>query len=274
MIDLNFKYQETIKYLKDEAPFNPEIAIVLGSGLGNFADSTKKIKTIQTSEIPGYPASSVEGHKGLIHFSTIENKKIIIFQGRLHFYEGYNLSDCILPVLLSKKVGCSKIIFTNAAGGINKNLKPGDLMLVESFNSMNIKAELTKLIGISSVEAKIKFLNCPSVKMNQIIGRVAEENKINLTVGNYYYTKGPNYETPAEIKMIEKFGGDAAGMSTVHEAVFASALNMEVAIISCITNMAAGISHQKLSHSEVTHTANQTAEKFSLLLKTAISNLE
>ncbi len=105
MIDLNFKYQDAITYLKDEAPFNPEIAIVLGSGLGNFADSTKKIKTIQTSEIPGYPASSVEGHKGLIHFSTIENKKIIIFQGRLHFYEGYNLSDCVLPVSSFKKSG-------------------------------------------------------------------------------------------------------------------------------------------------------------------------
>jgi purine-nucleoside phosphorylase len=271
MIDLNFKYKAAITYLNTEAPFKPDIAIVLGSGLGNFADSTKKIKTIQTSEIPNYPASSVEGHKGLIHFSYIENKKIIIFQGRLHFYEGYNLSDCILPVLLSKKVGCNKIIFTNAAGGVNKNFKPGDLMLVESFNSMNIKVELTKLIGISSVEAKKSFLNCPSVKMNQIIKRAAVENQISLREGVYFYSKGPNYETPAEIKMIERFGGDSAGMSTVHEAVFASFINMEVAMISCITNMAAGISLAKLSHTEVTETANKTAEKFSILLKSAIS---
>jgi purine-nucleoside phosphorylase len=273
MVDLNFKYSEAINYLKKEAPFIPEIAVILGSGLGNFADLTKKVKTIQTSEIPKYPSSSVEGHKGLIHFSYVGNKKVLIFQGRIHLYEGYDLSDCVLPVLLTKKMGCNKIILTNAAGGINKTLHPGDLMLVESFNSMNIKAELTKLIGISSVEAKINFLNCPSLRMNQIISRVAEENGIKLPMGNYYYTKGPTYETPSEIKMIEKFGGDAAGMSTVHEAVFASALNIETAIISCITNMAAGISPVKLSHAEVTHTANQSAEKFSNLLKSSISRL-
>lgn len=273
MVDLNFKYKDAITYLKNEAPFNPEIAVILGSGLGNFADSTNKVKTIQTTQIPHYPSSSVEGHKGLIHFSLIEKKKVLIFQGRLHFYEGYDLSDCVLPVLLSKKIGCEKIIFTNAAGGVNKNLQPGDLMLVESFNSFNIKPELTKIIGLSSADRKNNFLNCPSFDMNQIFGQVANAIGIKLTKGVYYYTKGPNYETPAEIKMIQKFGGDAAGMSTVHEAIFASFLNMEVAIISCITNMAAGISETKLSHSEVTVTANQAAEKFSILLKSSISRL-
>ena len=273
MVDLNFKYNDAINYLKNEAPFKPEIAVILGSGLGNFADSTKKVKTIQTAEIPKYPSSSVEGHKGLIHFSQIENKKVLIFQGRLHFYEGYDLSDCVLPVLLSKKLGCEKIIFTNAAGGVNKKLQPGDLMLVESFNSMNIKPELTKLIGLSSPENKNNFLNCPSIEMNQIISQIAKEIGIRLQKGIYFYNKGPAYETPAEIKMIQKFGGDAAGMSTVHEAVFASFLNMKTAIISCITNMAAGISETKLSHSEVTVTANQAAEKFSILLKSTISRL-
>ena len=273
MIDLNFKYQEAIDYLKSEAPFRPEIAIVLGSGLGNFASSTEKVKSIDTSNIPKYPTSSVEGHSRLIHFSNIKNKKILIFQGRLHFYEGYELSDCVLPVLLSKKLGCNKIIFTNAAGGVNKKFSRGDLMLVESFNSINIKNELTKLIGISSLTAKNNFVNCPSREMNRIIILTAAEKKIKLQTGVYFYSKGPNYETPAEIKMIERFGGDAAGMSTVHEAVFASYSNMEVAIISCITNMAAGISHVKLSHSEVTETANQTAAKFSILLKSAVSRL-
>ncbi len=273
MIDINFKYQSAIEYLKKESPFIPDIAIVLGSGLGNFADSTQKLKTISTSEIPNYPSASVEGHKGLIHFSKIGNKKLIIFQGRNHFYEGYGLSDCILPVLLAKKAGCSKIVFTNAAGGVNKHFSPGDLMLVESFNSINIKRELTELIGISSLEAKNNFLNCPSVKMNEFFKRAAKEKAIHLQEGVYWYTKGPSYETPAEIRMIQKFGGDAAGMSTVHEAVFASSLNMEVAIISCITNMGSGISGQKLSHAEVTETANLSAEKFALLLKTAISLL-
>lgn len=273
MIDLSFKYKNAIAYLKKEAPFTPDVAIVLGSGLGNFANSTKKIKTISTSEIPNYPSASVEGHKGLIHFSKIENKKILIFQGRNHFYEGYGLSDCVLPVLLTKKIGCDKIIFTNAAGGVNKNFVPGDLMLVESFNSVNIKKELTGLIGISSLEIKNNFLNCPSSRMNEIFKETADETGINLKSGNYWYTKGPSYETPAEIQMISKFGGDAAGMSTVHEAVFASSLNMEIAIVSCITNMASGISEQKLSHAEVTETANTSSEKFALLLKTAISRM-
>lgn len=270
MIDLSFKYQDAITYLKDEAPFIPDIALVLGSGLGNFAESIKKIKTIPTSEIPNYPSSSVEGHKGLIHFAKIESKKLLIFQGRIHFYEGYSLSDCILPVILANKVGCKKIIFTNAAGGVNKKFVPGDLMLVESFNSINIKRELSNLLGISSLEVKNNFLNCPSSRMNEIFRNAAVENRMLLQNGTYWYSKGPTYETPAEITMISKYGGDAAGMSTVHEAVFASSLMMEVAIISCITNMATGISDGKLSHDEVTQTAKQSSEKFTLLLKTAI----
>jgi purine-nucleoside phosphorylase len=273
MIDLNFKYLSAINYVKMESPYFSDIAVVLGSGLGNFADSIEKIKTIPTSEIPGYPTASVEGHKGLIHFSKIKDKKLIIFQGRNHFYEGYGLSDCVIPVLLAKKAGCSKIIFTNAAGGVNKKFSPGDLMLVESFNSFNIKKELTELIGISSLDAKNAFLNCPSLKMNKLFKQAAQENEIQLQSGVYWYTKGPNYETPAEIGMINRFGGDAAGMSTVHEAVFASSLNMEVAIVSCITNMGSGISMKKLSHAEVTETAKHSSEKFALLLKRAISLL-
>jgi len=273
MIDLNFKYRDAIEYLKKESPFTPDVAIVLGSGLGNFADSTNKIKTIPTSEIPNYPSAGVEGHKGLIHFSKIGSKKLIIFQGRLHFYEGHHLSDCVIPVLLAKKLGCNKIVLTNAAGGINKKLKPGDLMLSDSFYAANIKKELTKLIGISSIEAKNNFVNCPSSRMNEKFKKASEETGIHLHTGTYWYTKGPNYETPAEIEMIRRFGGDAAGMSTVHEAVFASSINMEVAIVSCITNMASGILPQKLSHAEVTETAKNSAEKFAILLKTGISRL-
>lgn len=273
MIDLIFKYQEAISFLIKESPFIPDIAIVLGSGLGNFADSTKKIKIIPTFEIPDYPLASVEGHKGLIIFSKIEKKKLLIFQGRIHFYEGFNLGDCVLPVLITKKLGCNKIIFTNASGGVNTSFTPGDLMLVDSFNSINIKKELTQLIGISSLESRNNFLNCPSAGMNKIFRQAAEEKGILLRSGIYWYTKGPSYETPSEIKMIQRFGGDAAGMSTVHEAVFASSLNMEIAIISCITNMASGISLQKLSHTEVTETARNSSEKFTLLLKTAISRL-
>jgi purine-nucleoside phosphorylase len=273
MIDLNFKYQDALSYLKKESPFNSDVAIILGSGLGDFADSTKKIKTLLTSEIPTYPAATVKGHQGIIHFSKVENKNVIIFQGRLHFYEGYNLSDCILPSLITKKLGCSKIIFTNAAGGINRNFAPGDLMLIDSFNALNIKKELTGLLGIASLDVKNNFHNCPSEKLNIILKESAVDLGIKLNSGTYWYTKGPSYETPAEIEMIRRFGGDAVGMSTVHEAVFASSLSMEVGAISCITNLAAGISQQKLSHNEVTETAKKASDRFTILLKTAISRL-
>ena len=273
MVDLNSKYKELLKYISDESPFTPDVSIILGSGLGSFADSINKIKSISTSQIPSYPVSTVEGHSGFIHFAEFKNKKLLLFQGRLHFYEGYNLSDCILPVLITKKLGCNVLLLTNASGGINSKLTPGDLMLVESFNSTGIKKELTNLIGISSIGMKNNFLNCPSKKLNSIFKECAKELNIKLHSGNYWYTKGPGYETPAEIEMIRRFGGDAVGMSTVHEAVFASSLNMEVVIVSCITNLAAGISTQKLSHDDVTITAKKASEKFTTLLKGAISKL-
>ncbi len=125
--------------------------MVLGSGLGDFANSVNTNKTISTSSIPGYPASTVAGHEGKIHFAEFLGKKLLLFQGRIHFYEGYKFSECILPVFISHTLGCKKIILTNAAGGINKNFKPGDLMLALSFNGINIKKELTKLIGFADV---------------------------------------------------------------------------------------------------------------------------
>ena len=273
MIDLNFKYKEAIANIQNESPFTPSTAIILGSGLGVFADSLNKIKTIYTIDLPGYPKSNVEGHKGQIHFSKVGNKNVLVFQGRVHFYEGYNLSDCVIPVLLSKKLGCKNIILTNAAGGVNRSFSPGDLMLNDSFNATNIKKELMALIGLSSVEARNNFLNCPSKELNRLIIKSAVEKNIQLKQGIYWYTKGPTYETPAEVEMIRKFGGDAVGMSTVFEAVYASTLNMEVAAISCITNMAAGILPQRLNHSEVTETAKKASEMFSSLLLTTISQL-
>jgi purine-nucleoside phosphorylase len=273
MVDLNSKYKELLKFISDEFPFTPDVSIILGSGLGNLADSINKIKSISTSQIPSYPVSTIEGHSGNIIYSEFKNKKLLLFQGRLHFYEGYNMSDCILPVLITKKLGCNYLILTNASGGINSKLTPGDLMLVDSFNSIGIKKELTNLIGISSIDMKNNFLNCPSRNLNSIIRECAEELGIKLHSGNYWYTKGPSYETPAEIEMIRRFGGDTVGMSTVHEAVFASSVNMQVAIISCITNLAAGISKQKLSHDEVTITATKASEKFTALLKSAVSRM-
>jgi purine-nucleoside phosphorylase len=270
MIDLNFKYNNLIQFIKQEAPFKPEIAIVLGSGLGEFADSFETTKIIDSEELPGYPASAVEGHSSQINFAIYNSKKLLIFKGRSHFYEGYKLNECILPVFITHKLGCKNLILTNAAGGIKQNLSPGDLMLSTSFNAISLKRELTQLIGLASVETKNYFLNCPSKKLNEIIKKSAAKENIKLAEGVYWYTKGPSYETPAEIRFIKNFGADAVGMSTVHEAVFGASLDLEIAAISCITNLAAGISTEKLSHDEVKKTAEKVMHKFSGLLKKVV----
>lgn len=270
MIDLNFKYKDLLKELSEISPFEPELAIILGSGLGNFDSKIEKVKEISTSQLKAYPVSTVEGHKGKIIWAKHQNKKVLLFSGRIHFYEGYHISECILPPLISYKLGCKNILLTNAAGGISSFLEPGDLMLNISFNGIQIKKELTSLIGISNIEKKNSFFNFPDENLNNLIRKAAKEEKIVLKEGVYWFTKGPTYETPAEVRYISCFGGDAVGMSTVHEAVFASSLGLKAASISCITNYASGISDQKLSHDEVTETAQQVQEKFASLVKSFI----
>ncbi len=274
MVDLEFKYNPILKKLKEEKPFNPGIAIILGSGLGDFAESVDVKKTIITKSLPGYPPSTIEGHEGKIQFAEFEGKKLLLFQGRIHFYEGYSIYECVLPVLIAYSLGCKKIIITNAAGGININFKPGDLMLVTSTNSINIKKELAELIGLAGEKGKLNFHNFPSQSLNQTIIQAALNEKISLKEGVYWYTKGPSYETRSEIKMIGRFKGDAVGMSTSHEAVFASYLGMETSVISCITNYAAGITNKKLSHADVTETAKFVKNKFENLIKTSLSLID
>ena len=274
MIDLEFKYKKLLEFIKNNSPFTPKISVILGSGLGNFVSSVNLIKSISTTEIPQYPASTVQGHSGKIHFAEIENKKVLLFQGRIHFYEGYSIDECILPALISKELGCEYLFITNAAGGINQNFKPGDLMLIDSVIGLNIKNELTKLIGLASFEKKNLFLNFPSENFNNIIRESAKQINLKLQEGVYWYNKGPAYETPAEIRMAQKLGADTVGMSTIPEAVFANVLGMEVGAVSCITNYAAGISPTKLDHSEVTETASKVAEDFAKLVLQIIANVK
>jgi purine-nucleoside phosphorylase len=272
LIDLEFKYKNLIKLLKDSAPFKPKLAIVLGSGLGSFVESVNVIKSISTSELPDYPRSTIEGHKGNIHFCEKDDQHLLLFEGRIHFYEGYKIYECLLNSLISKALGCEKMIITNAAGGINPNLNPGDLMLADSFNGIFIKTELSKVLGNISAEIKNQFLNFPSQMFNDLISKTALSKKIKLQKGTYWYTKGPSYETPSEIRMIKKFGGDAVGMSTVHEAIYAAFLGLKISSISCITNYAAGISSQKLNHIEVIETARLVKDKFHSLIEGIIAN--
>jgi purine-nucleoside phosphorylase len=273
MIDLNFKFKSLINFFENNSPFSPDIAVILGSGLGDFAGTLDPKKTLSTNSLPGYPPSTIPGHEGKIHFAEYAGKKLLLFQGRIHFYEGYKIYECILPVFLAHSLGCKKIIITNAAGGINPFFTPGDLMLANSFNSISIKKEITSLIGLATESGKNYFQNFPSKNLNKIIRSAALEEKIELKEGLYWYTKGPTYETPAEIKMMGKFGADAIGMSTVHEAVYAAFKGIETSAISCITNYAAGISDKRLNHEEVTETANLVKGKFERLLKKSLGLL-
>ncbi|MFA3781959.1 purine-nucleoside phosphorylase [Melioribacteraceae bacterium 4301-Me] len=273
MVDLNEKYEQLIQALQKHIPFAPELCIILGSGLGDFINKIKLVNSISSKELPNYPQSTIEGHKGYIHFAKHAQKKLLLFQGRIHFYEGYTLSDVFLPVHIASKLGCYYLLLTNAAGGINKNLVPGDLMLNVSFNAINIKKELANTIGVITIKEKNRFLDFPSEEFNSVIKQAAIEEKINLKEGNYWYTKGPSYETPAEIKMISLFHGDAVGMSTAHEAIYGAKLGMKVASVSCITNYAAGLSNKKLNHQEVIDTADKVKNKFEKLVKKTIELL-
>jgi len=274
--DLNFIYKDLTEHLNKISPFGadgPDIALVLGSGLGYFAEKVKTLLSVSTTDLPGYPPSTIAGHEGKIHFAEYKGKKLLLFQGRIHPYEGYKIHECILPVWISFKLNCKNIFLTNAAGGINFNFKPGDLMLTLSFNGSAIKKELTSLIGLADIESKNNLLDFPSERLNNLLKQAALEEKVELKEGVYWYTKGPSYETPAEIKMMRTFGGDAVGMSTAHEALFASCLGLSVSSVTCITNYAAGISPRKLSHAEVTETANLVSEKFERLVKRFVTLL-
>jgi purine-nucleoside phosphorylase len=270
IVNLNEKYKAITESIRSRIPFEPQICIVLGSGLGDFAEKVETVLSISTSEISGYPKSTVQGHQGFLHFSKYKNKNLLVVQGRIHFYEGYRLSECVIPIHLAAKLNCKTVLLTNAAGGVNPDFKPGNLMLATSFNGFNIKKELTQLLGLASLEQKNSFLDFHSSVLNSKIKEAAQIERIELKEGVYWFTKGPSYETPAEIRMMSKFGGDAVGMSTVHEAFYASYLSLNAASISCITNYAAGLSDQKLSHAEVMETAELVKKDFERLVKKII----
>lgn len=273
MINFDLKYEKTIAQFLEKVNFTPDISIVLGSGLGDFATHLEVIKSFETKELSGYPSSTVEGHKGRIISGLYAGKKVLLFQGRIHFYEGYHLSECLLPIYLASKTGCKNLILTNAAGGVNDYFHPGDLMLANSFNYMNLYREIAEVLGICSLEQKNAFLDFPSKELNNSIRTGALKGDVILKEGSYWFSKGPSYETPSEIQMFKKFGCDAIGMSTVHEAIFGAFLGIKVGAISCITNYAAGLSDIKLSHKEVIETGQIAKESFENLIKSTIESL-
>lgn len=265
---MQFDSEKIISFIKKEfGQEKVEISIVLGSGLGDFANHLTRIKSIKTSDIPGYPQSRIIGHAGEIILCSYAGKKILLFKGRIHLYEGYDISKVTLPAKIANNFGSKYLIVTNAAGGIADDLKPGDLMVIKDIFFPHYKS---KFVGLGS---KNRIPNKLSTDLIEFVLKTGERENIDLKSGSYAFSLGPSYETPAEIQFLKKAGCDAVGMSTVPEIIFSQNTDMKVIGISCITNLAAGISKTKLTHDEVTETANQVKSKFANLLKAIIEKL-
>lgn len=252
--------------------FVPGIGIVLGSGLGELADEYCSL-AIPYCEIPGFEASSVHGHKSRLVFAEINGKKIVMMQGRFHYYEGHPIQKVVFPIKVMKKLGVKTVILTNAAGGVNPAFNPSDLMIItDHINHMNVNP----LIGPNDDEIGDRFPDMSEVyspALVEITKKVAQKHGIDTQEGVYMAFTGPSYETPAEVKMARVLGADAVGMSTVPEAIIAKWAGMDVIGISCICNSAAGVSTVALSHEDVIQAANVAKDRFKTLVKEIIKEL-
>ena len=272
-VGVTIMMKETLDYIQTYTDdYKPEIGIVLGSGLGDLADTYCEF-AIPYDKIPGFAKSTVEGHKGQLVFAQINKRNVVMMQGRNHFYEGHSMQDVTYPIKVMKKLGVKTVIITNAAGAINKSFRPGDLMVItDHINLMGTNP----LIGPNDPDLGVRFPDMSEVynkNLIKIVDAAGRLLKIDLKHGVYVATTGPSYETPAEIKMARFMGGDAAGMSTVPEAIVANYCGMKVIGISCISNFATGISSKKLSHEEVIETTEKVKAKFKELVLLLLKNI-
>lgn len=256
--------------IRSRTNFVPKLALVLGSGLGDFAETIRICETIDYSSIEGFPVSTVAGHKGRFVFGYVENVPVVIMQGRVHYYEGYDMADVVLPIRLMYMLGAKTLILTNAAGGIAPSLCPGDLMLITDQISSFVPSPL-RGANMEQLGPRFPDMSCIYDKrLGQILEKTAAALDMPLKKGIYLQMGGPNYESPAEVRMCKTLGADAVGMSTACEAVAANHMGMKICGISCISNMASGISEKPLSHEEVQEMADQTAPRFKRFLYDSI----
>lgn len=273
---MNVNYEKLMKCfecVQQKITFKPEIALILGSGLGDYADTMEVVETLDYHDIEGFPVSTVPGHKGRFVFGYAGGVPIVAMQGRVHFYEGYKPRDVVLPIRLMKLMGAKVLFLTNAAGGINRSFNAGDFMLITDQISMSVPSPL---IGENIDELGVRFPDMSEVysrRLRKIIENSAVTAGVPLRKGVYIQTTGPQYETPAEIRAYERLGADAVGMSTAIEAIAARHAGMEICGISCISNLAAGISVNPLTHAEVQETADRVAPLFKKLVTQAIKDI-
>ena len=278
MTDIKRELETAYLSLKEQnrIPFTPDIALVLGSGLGDYAYSADftKVAEIPYSEIEGFPVSTVSGHDGRFVFGTVGDKKVVCMKGRVHYYEGYPVDKVVLPIRLMQGMGAKVLLLTNAAGGVNPSYRPGDFVSISDHISSFMPSPL---IGPNEDTFGVRFPDMSqeySLRLRETLCECARSLNIDLKEGVYVQLTGPNYETPAEIRMVSKLGADLVGMSTVIEAMAARHMGMEICGISLVTNMACGvISGAVLSHEEVKETAAVAKERFTALVTCFLKTL-
>ncbi len=267
------KLRESIKSISGKSNYEPRIGLILGSGLGSLADEIENPVKIKYEDIAHFPKSTVEGHAGQLVIGELAGKTVVAMQGRFHYYEGYPLSEVTFPIRVMIGLGVESLIVTNAAGGVNEDFKPGDLMIIrDHINGTGGNP----LIGENLDELGPRFVDMsqPYDKEYMELARLAAKKQdLDIKEGVYYWTTGPTYETAAEVNMARVLGGDAVGMSTVPEVIVANHQGIRTLGISCITNMATGILDQPLNHEEVVETSMRVKDDFESLLLEIIENI-
>lgn len=266
------RLEKCYKCFKEKIDFIPDIALVLGSGLGDYADGIKQEAVLDYKDIEGFPVSTVAGHKGRFVFGYVGDVKVVVMQGRVHYYEGYSMEDVVLPIRLMKLMGAKVLFLTNAAGGVNYDYHAGDFMLI----SDQICMAPSPLIGENADELGPRFPDMSNIydrDLREVVRNAAKDLGIPLQEGVYIQLTGPNYESPAEIRMVRTLGADAVGMSTACEAIAANHCGLKTVGISCISNLACGITDKPLTHKEVQETADRVAPLFKKLITESVIRL-
>ena len=264
--------QETVSYIKERINLTPEYGVILGSGLGSFTNEMKVEFTLPYNEIPNFPVSTVEGHKGALVFGTIGDKKVVAMQGRFHFYEGYSMKEVTFPVRVMKFLGVEKLIVSNASGGVNPNYKVGSIVMITDHINMTPEHPLR---GKNEERFGPRFVNMSEPYSRKMIAKateLAKELNIEVHEGIYLGLQGPTFETLAEYKMVKILGADCVGMSTVPEVIVARHMDLETFGVSVITDMGNAESIGTISHNEVLEAAKNAEPKVRSLIKELILN--
>ena len=267
------KVEEASKYIQNLCSEKPDIAVILGSGLGSFCEGLKDFTEIPYEDIPHFPVSTVEGHAGKFLLTKKHGKTLAIMSGRFHYYEGYSFPQVVFPIRVLAELGVKKLLVTNAAGAVNEKYKPGDLMIIsDHINFMGGNP----LMGANVKKWGVRFPDMSKTytpSLRKLAHEIGERIKLSLQEGVYMAMTGPSFETPAEIRAARVLGADAVGMSTVPEAIVARHMGLQILGLSCITNMAAGILDQPLTHEETKETADSVRDKFVNLVNGIIEKM-